>query len=138
MFIINLSYPTCWTSLKQLFSRITMMLISMVCLHFFLVCPSTVLSLLSDIITSKSDASLHAYQIAVVITNMAQASFFSMNFGLYCSISKRFRDSVSSQVLCKKTSGRSTSELNKNKYRMVAINKAWRQILQILLWSISS
>ena len=101
------------------------MLISVVCLYLILVCPSTVLSLLVDYIISQSHATLKGYQIAVVLTNMAQAIFFSMNFGLYCSISKPFRDSVSTQILCKRSSGRMTTE-SKNRYKAVAFHKSWK------------
>ncbi len=105
-------------------SRITVMLISVVFLYLVLVCPSTVLALMVDYIVSQSHASLKGYQIAIVITNMAQAIFFSMNFGLYCSISKPFRDSVSSQLLCKRSSGRMTTE-SKNRYKAVAFFRSW-------------
>ena len=103
--------------------RITVMLISVVCLYLILVCPSTVLSLLVDYIMQQSHATLKGYRIAMIITNLAQAMFFSMNFGLYCSISKPFRDSVSSQILCKRSSSRMTTE-SKNRYKAVAFHKS--------------
>lgn len=98
-------------------SRITFILIAIIFLYFILVVPSVFLESFNNIIaTTQGNKVYYLYQMAVVLTNVTQAIYFAMNFILYCSLSRPFRENLSSQIFCKNNSG---NPADKNRYRMV-------------------
>ncbi len=101
-------------------SKITLILVSIVTLYLLLVCPSTALGFLAEtVVKLRGERPYFGYQVAVVIWNLTQAVYFAMNFVLYCSMSRPFRDSVGLQLFCKRSSLRSTTEMKNNQYRLV-------------------
>lgn len=104
-------------------SRITLILVSIVFLYFILVCPSTALGFLADkIMKLNTENSYFGYQVASVVLNLTQAIYFAMNFALYCSMSRPFRDSVGLQLFCKRSSLRTSTDVKNQKYRMVLLH----------------
>ena len=86
-------------------TKITFILVAIVTFFLLLVCPSMILSFLKDCMT-QSYINVQYYQIALVITNLAQALNFSFNFLLYCVVSPKFRQQVTGDA-CKKFSSSS-------------------------------
>ena len=104
-------------------SRITLILVSIVFLYFILVCPSTALGFLGEtVLNFQSENAYFGYQVAIVIFNLSQAVYFAMNFALYCSMSRPFRDSVGLQLFCKRSSLRTSTETKNQKYRLVLMH----------------
>lgn len=73
-------------------SRITLVLVVIICLYVVLVCPSMALTVITDHVIKKTNTQqYYGYHIAIHITNFTQAVNFSINFLLYFAMCKQFR-----------------------------------------------
>ena len=80
-------------------SRITLILVVIVCLYLILVCPSSALALVERLVGKLQIEK--GYRPALVITNFTQAVNFSVNFLLYVIMCKQFRRAMTSHT-CRK------------------------------------
>ena len=98
-------------------SRITVILITIIFLYFVLVVPSVFLEFFTNLIVSTpGNREYYIYKTTIVLTNVGQTIYFAMNFILYCSLSRPFRENLSSQIPCKQ---HTVNSAEKNRYRMV-------------------
>ena len=81
-------------------SRITVILVLIVTLFLILVFPSTLLGFIGDMVLPHEDKHYFGYQVAIVAFNFTQAVYFALNFVLYCSVSRAFRESVGCPPMC--------------------------------------
>ena len=83
-------------------TRITIILIAIIFMFFLLVCPSMILDFLNTQSDMKkwSKDSLDRFRTAMVFTNLTQAINFSLNFLLYCSLSREFRRALRT-IVCR-------------------------------------
>ena len=101
-------------------SRITFILIAIIFLYFVLVVPSVFLEFFDYLLSEGYGLKEYfIYRMSVVLTNVGQAIYFAMNFVLYCSLSRPFRENLGSQLFCQQ----STNSTEKNRYRMVKVNR---------------
>ena len=87
-------------------SRITRVLVTIVCLFLILVCPSMVLAVLDDHFVRTL---YRKYTKALVVTNFTQALWFSINFILYFAMCKQFRQVVIRRICCRSSQVKSSS-----------------------------
>jgi hypothetical protein len=97
------------TGIKSAMARITAILIGIILCFFILVCPSMILSLLFEsTLYNVDDHTFYSIQIAIVITNLTQGLNFAVNFLLYCSMSREFRNTLK-KTFCRRGPTRSPS-----------------------------
>ena len=75
-------------------SRITLLLVSIVIAFLILVFPASLVGFIGDMLFPHSLKQLYSYRVAIVIFNVTQTIFFSLQFVLYCSVSRAFRESL--------------------------------------------
>ena len=96
-------------------SKITVILVSIITLFLVLVCPSMILTFLSNVTQHRDDVAIYRLRIAVSITNTLQSLNFAINFVLYSCISKQFRQMLLQTLCCNKpTKHKKRAPLNAN------------------------
>ena len=70
---------------------ITVILVLIVFMFLLLVCPSMLLTFLTECVLQSPTVIVQNYRIALIITNLSQALNFAGNFLLYCAFSPKFR-----------------------------------------------
>lgn len=78
-------------------NRLTLTLISIVCMFLVLVTPSELLHLFFYAI---SDENQEAASLAIDVTNSLQTANFAFNFVLYCVVNVQFRETWKDVILC--------------------------------------
>ena len=97
------SGTTTTTTTSSTSPRITLILVSIISLFLLLVCPSMILTFLSELFRDRSMTSLYpAFRTGIAITNLLQSVNFSLNFLLYSIISKHFRVTLIKTMRCNK------------------------------------
>lgn len=104
-------------------SRITLVLVVIICLYVVLVCPSMALTVITDHVIEQANAQqYYGYYIAIHTTNFTQAVNFSINFLLYFAMCKQFRAMITARMCgrpigCKSGKKAKNAKNAKNKHK---------------------
>ena len=106
---------------KTTSTKATLILILIIVFYLALVCPSMMLTFFSNKVSNSDMAFFYKYRTATVVTNVTQGLNFSINFILYCVVSKPFRDNL--KRMCRHENGPSSiMDSTVNRYQLVSQN----------------
>lgn len=107
---------------KYTTSRVTIILVAIILMYLFMVCPSMLLGFFGHVLPHRGPEYYYRYQIAIIITNVTQGINFAINFILYCAVSKAFRDNLKIHMCWSNNSSMRTSNVESNRYHLVDVN----------------